>query len=302
MDSIEDYTIDHLLAEQVGTATIIGEIARGGMGIVLLAYQRTLKRRIAVKILPKLLLDEATRQRFQLEAEAAANLSHPNIIPIYEVGETDEFLFFTMQLVQGEALSDILQRTRKHFLPSRRTLPLMQTITIISQILDALDYAHRQGVIHQDIKPGNILIERNTGRTFISDFGLAKVLRGEEIDSCIRGTPVYMAPEQIKGADTDGRADIYSVGIMLLEMLVPQELMGSYDSTGDFLKAKMEKGDALFSQRPSELNSLLHPEMDTIIRKATTYNPMQRYATCMEFRNAIDHYGHQYLNANGDRT
>ena len=110
MASIETYKVDHLIGSQVGTCTIIKELARGGMGIVFVAFQKSLKRQIAVKTLPKALLDADMAQRFQFEAEAAAILSHPNIIPIYEVGETNEFFFFTMQLVKGEPLSD-----REHY-------------------------------------------------------------------------------------------------------------------------------------------------------------------------------------------
>ena len=170
MDTIETYKSDHIIGIQIGTSTILSELARGGMAIVFIAYQRTLKRRIAVKILPKIFLTTKTAKLFQQEAEAAAILSHPNIIPIYEVGETKEFLFFTMQLVQGFPLTKFFEMFQKNVLPSKRIMPLKQTIQLTTQILDALHYAHQQNIIHRDIKPDNILIEKHSQRPIIRLF------------------------------------------------------------------------------------------------------------------------------------
>ncbi|MFH0811755.1 MAG: serine/threonine-protein kinase [Pseudomonadota bacterium] len=295
MFSVETYNVDHLIGQQVGTSTLIKELARGGMGIVFIAYQRTLKRQIAVKILPKSFLSPQTAQRFQQEAEAAAILSHPNIIPIYEVGETNEFLFFTMQLIQGSALSEMLKKTRKHILPSKRVLPLPEAMRITIQVLDALDYAHREGIIHRDIKPENILIEHHTQRPLISDFGIAKVLGGEDVDSAIQGTPVYMAPEQIIGSQLDGRADIYAVGVMLFEMLVPELPLPRYESTISFLRQKVRDRNGIFLKKPSELNPALNNHMDTILQRATAYGPDQRFATCRDFIKSLEWYQQLYL-------
>ena len=222
MGAIANINVDHLIGKEVGTATILKELARGGMAIVFIAYQRTLKRQIALKILPKKLLTPKTARRFQSEAESAAILSHPNIIPVYEVGETDDFLFFTMQLVQGKSLGRIIEMVRKNLLPSRRTLPLEEAVRITTEVLDALYYAHGEDIIHRDIKPDNILVEKHTQRPLITDFGVAKVLRGEdERMPMIQGTPVYMPPEQILGREVDARSDIYAVGTMLFKMLAP---------------------------------------------------------------------------------
>ena len=120
MASIDELTFDHLVGQEVGTAVLLKELARGGMAVIFTAYQKTLKRPIAVKILPKSLLAHSSAELFQQEAESAAILSHPNIIPIYEVGETEDFLFFTMQLVRGLPLSHIIERMKRHILPSRR--------------------------------------------------------------------------------------------------------------------------------------------------------------------------------------
>lgn len=295
MASIDDFNSDPLIGKQFGTCTILKELARGGMGIVFIAYQTTLKRQIAVKLLPKRLLKPQAAERFQQEAEAAAILSHPNIIPIYEIGETNEFLFFTMQLVQGDSLSEILGRTQRHFLPSRRILPLKDTIRIISQVLEALDYAHGEEIIHRDIKPGNILVEKHTQRSLISDFGLAKAIRGEDLDSGIRGTPTYMAPEQLLGSKVDGRVDIYAIGVVLFEMIVPELPLPRNEPTISFLRRKVQDKHGVFLQKPSELNPLLPEQMDEIVQKAIAYNPEDRYATCRDFLRSLERYQEKYL-------
>jgi len=221
MKSIEDLKLDHLIGQEVGTATILKELARGGSAVVFIAFQRTLKRQIALKVLPKSLITPETAERFQMEAEAAAILSHPNIIPIYEVGETEDFLFFAMQLIQGRPLSHYIEAAQRHVLPTRRILQVATTISIMNKVLDALDYAHSQNIVHRDIKPSNVLIESRSKRPIILDFGIAKVSHGiDQLSSMIQGTPVYMPPEQIRNEEVDGRADIYASGVMLFEMRV----------------------------------------------------------------------------------
>src|SRR5208337_4050467 len=230
MASIDELTFDHLVGQEVGTAVLLKELARGGMAVIFTAYQKTLKRQIAVKILPKSLLAHSSAELFQQEAESAAILSHPNIIPIYEVGETEDFLFFTMQLVRGLPLSSVIKRMKLQILPSRRFFSTTEAIRILTSVLDALDYAHLQGIVHRDIKPANILIETHTNRPLITDFGIAKVLRGPEVNAPkVIGTPIYMAPEQITDGPVDGRADIYTLGVTLFELLVTNLPLPSYD-------------------------------------------------------------------------
>lgn len=296
MVTIESYDSDPIIGKPLGTSTILSELARGGMAIVFIAYQRTLKRRIAVKILPKTLMGPNVARLFQQEAEAAAILSHPNIVQIYEVGETEEFLFFTMQLIQGATLTKLFNMAQKHPLPSKRFLPLKQTIQIVVQILDALHYAHQQDIIHRDIKPDNILIEKHSRRPIITDFGVAKVLREEDEDhSMIRGTPVYMAPEQIIGETKGGRTDIYAVGALLFQMIVPALPLPKFDSPDEILKYKLLNKNGFFLKNPSEINPLLKPEMDKIISKAVTYDPEKRYNNCQEFKSKLEWYLQKYL-------
>jgi len=287
MKLIDEIDLDHLIGMEVGTSTIIKELARGGSAAVFIAFQRTLKRQIAIKILPKSLLTPETAERFQIEAEAAAILSHPNIIPIYEVGETDEFLFIAMQLIQGQSLSQHIKAARKHVLPSRRYIPVETTVTIMAQVLDGLDYAHHQNIIHRDIKPGNILMESRSQRPIILDFGIAKVSRGlDHASSAIQGTPIYMPPEQIRNETADRRADIYASGIMLFEMLVSHLPLPRIDPV-ELLLLKLRERDRLFKRKPTEMNPKVYPDMDGIVFKAISFDPGDRFASCAEFRQAL---------------
>ena len=296
MTSIRELDLDHLLGKEVGTATILKELARGGSAVVFIAYQRTLRRQIALKILPKSLLTPETAQRFQQEAESAAILSHPNIIQIFEVGENDDFLFIAMQLVQGRSLADYIRAARKHVLPSRRVLPVKATVNIITKVLDALDYAHHQDTIHRDIKPGNILIETHSKRPIVVDFGIAKVSRGpDQESSMILGTPIYMAPEQMLNEHVDGRADIYATGVMLFEMLVSSLPLPTWNSHLELLQMKLQQKDQLFQGKPSEINKTIHPEMDGIVLKAISFDPEMRFATCREFLDRLEEYQASYL-------
>jgi serine/threonine protein kinase len=294
MNSIEDVHLDHLIGMEVGTSTILKELARGGSAVVFIAFQRTLKRQIAIKILPKSLLTPETAERFQLEAESAAILSHPNIIPIYEVGETGDFLFIAMQLVQGQSLSHHIKAAKKNVLPSRRYIPVETTLTVMAQVLDGLDYAHRQDIVHRDIKPGNILMESRSKRPIILDFGIAKVSRGlEQASSAIQGTPIYMPPEQIRNETADRRADIYASGIMLFEMLVSDLPLPKTDPM-DLLLLKLEQKDRLFKTKPSEMNPMAYPELDRIVFKAISFDPGERFTSCAEFRQALLDYQNRH--------
>jgi eukaryotic-like serine/threonine-protein kinase len=295
MQFIEDVQLNHLIGMEVGTATILRELARGGSAAVFIAFQRTLKRQIAIKILPKSLLTPETAERFQIEAESAAILSHPNIIPIYEVGETGDFLFIAMQLIQGQSLSHHIRAAKKNVLPSRRYIPLETTVTIMEQVLDGLDYAHRRDIIHRDIKPGNILMESPSKRPIILDFGIAKVSRGlEHESSVIQGTPMYMPPEQIRNETADRRTDVYAGGMMLFEMLVSDLPLPRVDPL-ELLRLKLERKDRLFKTKPSEINPRVYPDMDRIVFKAISFDPADRFVSCSEFRQDLLDYQKRHL-------
>jgi serine/threonine protein kinase len=296
MGAIAKIKVDHLIGSQVGTATILRELARGGMAIVFVAYQRTLKRHIALKVLPKQLMTPKTAERFQMEAESAAILSHPNIIPVYEVGETDTFLFFSMQLVQGKSVARMIEMAKKNLLPSRRAIALGEALRITKCVLDALAYAHDMEIVHRDIKPDNVLIEKHTQRPLITDFGVARVLRGESEDApMIQGTPVYMPPEQVLGRLTDGRSDIYAVGTMLFKMLSPDLPLPPFDSKAELLRQKVRRQEGIFVRPPSECNPEVNEELDRIIFKATAYRREDRYPHCKFFLQDLEAYEREHL-------
>jgi serine/threonine protein kinase len=291
MSTIVKLNLDHLVGQQVGTAVLLKKLGHGAMSAVFVAYQKTLKRRIAVKVLPKSLLTEKAAAFFQQEAESAAILSHPNIIPIYEVGDTDEFLFFTMQLVQGSELSHLIRRAQRNIVPSKRFIPLPTVISLIRKILDALAYAHENDIVHRDIKPNNVMIEDRSQRPLITDFGVARVSRTRsENDRMLLGTPMYMAPEQIRSGTVDRRADIYSAGVTMMEMLMGRLPYPPYGNTMDLLKMKLSLKDRLFQQRPSEVHPVANRALDDILFKALAFERERRYASCQEFAADLERY------------
>lgn len=297
MAAIDSIKTDHLIGMEVGSSTIVRELARGGMAVIFVAYQRTLKRRIALKVLPKSLITPSTAELFQSEAESAAVLYHPNIIPVYEVGETDEFLYFSMQLVEGASLLHQMRTARKNILPSKRTLPVRTAVTVGIQVLDALDYAHSEGIVHRDIKPGNILIEARSGRPIVLDFGVAKVLKEDaKTRRVIQGTPVYMSPEQIIGRGVDGRSDIYAVGITLSQLLVPSLPFPAVKSPVALMREKVKRKDGIFIRSLADLNPQLDEGFNAMIQKAIAYHPDDRYPSCGEFKGEMEAYLSQLPN------
>jgi serine/threonine protein kinase len=266
------------------------------MSVVFVAFQQSLKRQIAVKILPKTFLTPKIAEMFHQEAQAAAFLSHPCIIPVYEVGENEDFLYFTMQLVRGQSLSRYLRKARKNVLPSRRMMPLKESLKIIVKVLDALDYANGLGIIHRDIKPGNILVEDHSQRPIITDFGVARSYEGSGKDARVMvGTPTYMPPEQIISGVVDSSADVYAAGVMLFEMVAGRLPYPAYDTALKLLKIKLRLQDRLFQKKPSEINPAANTALDDIILKAVSFNKNNRYPTCREFAKDIESYTKLYL-------
>ena len=197
--------------------TIEGEIGRGGMGVVYRARDEKLKRLVAIKVLPpELAYRPDIRARFIREAETAAGISHPHVVPIHSVGEADDLVYFVMGLVEGESLAVRLKR--------RGRLSIDEARRIFKETADALYAAHQQGVIHRDVKPDNILLEGTRGRVMVTDFGIAKALSavgGTLTEAGIAiGTPAFMSPEQAAGErEIDGRSDLYSLGVVAYQML-----------------------------------------------------------------------------------
>jgi eukaryotic-like serine/threonine-protein kinase len=291
MGSIATTDLSQYIGVNIGTVTLVKLLGQGGMGAVFIGYQATLKRQVAVKILPKSVASTArAQQMFRDEAETIGILSHPNIVPVYEMGETGDFFFQVMQLVVGHDLRTILAKARNHPVPTKRILPVTETFEYICQILDALGYAHEEGVFHQDIKPANILIDDRFGRALVADFGIARTVWAEySAKPMLLGTPVYMSPEQAACAAVDGRTDIYSVGVILFEMtagLLPIHK----ESVADLIKRKKTGPDTFFTARPSEINTSINSELESIIIKAIAANPDNRFADCMEFKTVLEAY------------
>jgi len=205
--------LERALGTQYDIQRLLG---RGGMGAVYLAREKALERAVAIKVLPpETATDADSRERFRREARVAAKLTHPNIVPLHTFGDAEGMLFFVMGYVKGESLGERMRREGK--------LPEEDVRRILAEVADALHYAHKQGVVHRDIKPDNILLDSETGRPMLTDFGVAKARASgatlTEVGAVV-GTPYYMSPEQASGArDIDGRSDLYSLGVMGYQML-----------------------------------------------------------------------------------
>ena len=236
-------------------------LGKGGMGAVYKARQRGLDRVVAVKILPpEVGRDPAFAERFTREAKALAHLNHPNIVTVFEFGQVDGLYFLVMEFVDGVNL--------RHAIQAGGLAP-QETLAIVPQICDALQFAHDEGVVHRDIKPENILIDKR-GRVKIADFGLAKLL-GQETDyqltaaNQVMGTMRYMAPEQMEGArDVDRRADIYSLGVVFYELLTGQIPMGRFD--------------------PPSKKVRVDVRLDEVVLRAMEREPQRRYQNASEVK------------------
>lgn len=288
MSKIKRFDYSSAIGRSFGNFVVVRELGRGAMGAVFLGYQKSLKRQVAIKLLPKALAKTPlARQQFRDEAETIAVLHHPNIITIFDTGEDELFFFQVMQLIDGEDFASVLRKLAKHPVPRKRLLALDHVYRIMIEILAGLQAAHDQNVVHQDLKPANILIENRGGRAIIADFGIAKT---KEIEYRTRGllvgTPIYLAPEQAAAGDTDYRADLYAVGIMLLELLAGHLPIRGENARQTVMR-KARKPDSFFLKRPSECDPRVTAELEQVILKATAIRPEQRFASSDEFAQAL---------------
>jgi serine/threonine protein kinase len=279
-------------ATKAGRYEILGELGRGGMGVVYRAKDPSIGRIVAVKTIQ--LSEEGTGmshaelvERFQTEARAAGLLTHPNIVVIYDVGESDGVYYITMELVNGKSLQSLLDSGEK--------FSLHRLLRIMEQVCSALQFAHDHKVVHRDIKPANIML---TGEDFvkITDFGTAQIMQyGASQQTSVMGTPGYMSPEQIKGKAVDGRTDIFSLGVMLYEMTTGQKPFRGQDIATLMYQILNEEPVA-----PHQVNPNIPQGVSSTILKAMAKSPYQRYENCRELMDDLKNYrpGEKPANAN----
>ena len=264
--------------------TVEGEIGRGGMGVVYNARDERLKRQVAIKVLPpELAFREEIRIRFLREAETAARLSHPNIVPIHAVGEgPDGLVYFVMMFVDGESLAAKLKR--------RGRLPPDEARRIMQETADALGAAHAVGIIHRDVKPDNILLEGSRGRVVVTDFGIAKALSSTTGSATLTatgvaiGTPHYMSPEQAAGdREIDGRSDIYSLGVVAYQMLTGELPFHAPTVPGILMKHITERAPLISDKRPD-----IPDDLAACVMRCLEKDPEDRWPTADALRRALE--------------
>jgi hypothetical protein len=285
---------------KLGKYQIRRTLGKGAMGIVYEGFDPVIERTVAIKtILPSQLAGEefvGVMARFKREAQAAGRLNHPGIVAIYEYGEelaqdvSDEeatmiaapsaspsaqrVAFIAMEFVKGRELRDYFEANER--------FPMAEVVRIMTEMLDALDHAHSQGVVHRDMKPANLILLQN-GKVKVADFGIARVEKSELTQTgTVMGTPSYMSPEQFMGHPVDGRSDLFSCGVILYQMLTGEKPFTGESTTTVMYKVLREE-----PVPPSQLNVSLEPAVDAVVQKALSKQPAQRFQTGREFSQAL---------------
>jgi len=270
--------LEDLTGQTFGPYQIISEIGHGGMATVYKAYQPSLNRYVALKVLPPgLAHNRELIVRFKREAENAAKLSHPHVVHVYDTGEDAGRHYIAMEYIDGGSLRDRLT------VLSGKPMEVTTALEITAQIADALDYAHRHGIVHRDIKPSNILLTAD-GRAVLSDLGISRAAEATQLTQtgASVGTPEYMSPEQAKGEEIDGRSDLYSLGIVLYEMLT-----GRVPFRADTPYAVIYKHLQERPTPPTTLNAAIPRKVAAIITRALEKDAKRRFRTANEMARAL---------------
>jgi len=268
---------------KAGRYEIVGELGRGAMGVVYRAVDPVIGRNVAVKTIR--LTEEGTGlsrpellSRFQTEARAAGLLTHPNIVVVYDAGEEDGLYYITMELVEGKSLQAILD--------SGHAFPVSRILRILEQTCSALQFAHERSIVHRDIKPANLMLTADD-TVKVTDFGTAKILQFGTVQQTthVMGTPSYMSPEQVKGRPIDGRTDIFSLGVVLYEMLTGEKPFPGQSITTVIYKIVNED-----PVPPRQLNPSIHPGLNEIVLRALAKEPDARYQSCRDLMEDLRNY------------
>src|ERR1700688_3415658 len=264
------------------------ELGRGAMGVVFHGFDPTIGRNVAVKTLR---LSEAgtglSREeligRFQTEARAAGLLTHPNIVVVFDAGEEEGLFYITMEYVEGRSLQSMID--------AHQPFPVSRVMKLMEQVCSALDFAHQHNVVHRDIKPANLMLTSDDV-VKITDFGTAKILQfGTAQTAHVMGTPSYMSPEQVKGKPVDGRSDIFSLGVILYELMTGEKPFPGQNITTVIYKIINEEPIP-----PRSLDSSIHPGLSAVISRALAKDPAARYQSCHELLSALKNY-HEMVSA-----
>ncbi len=264
-----------MIGETIGKYRIVARLGRGGIGTVYQAVDQTLEREVAIKVINPGLTESDLLKRFRAEAITLARLNHPNIATLYELGQHGDELLMVMEFVRGETFDKLSERVGP--------MPFERAAQLIAQVLDALGHAHHVGIVHRDIKPANLILSES-GVVKVMDFGIARMVGTEHLtdDGTMMGNPAYMAPEQVMGNEVDGRADLYSVGVILFRMLTGH-LPFKADTVIALVEKQVKDPPTPLRQYRAELPAWCEQILDRALAKP----PEARYQTADDFRSAL---------------
>ncbi|MBM3949289.1 MAG: serine/threonine protein kinase [SAR202 cluster bacterium] len=267
--------VSHLTGGTLGRYNILESVGRGGMATVFRAFDSQLGRVVALKVMPSYRSAEPTfLERFRNEARAVAQLSHQNIVRVHDFGEDKGFTYLVMEYLTGGTIKDLLSRR----------LTLSETLSLLSPLADALDYAHANGIVHRDVKPSNIMLDSN-GNPVLTDFGLARVMRGTESltrEGLVIWTAEYMSPEQALGRPVDRRSDIYSLGLVAYQMMLGRTPFKA-DTPHDTLMSHIHQP----APAPRTIDASVNPVLEAALLKALAKDPADRYRSASEMVRAL---------------